>query len=839
MPPTNFSVTATGLRADLSWTNQSPGTYNYVTIERKRGTGSFQEIAVVHDFVSRFYDDSVRPSTSYTYRLKAYSVPTDTPTPSSEQGVSIGAASSPTGSVSVSSPTAVIGEAVMVDARGSTDISRRPQDDGTASFNIDFGDGFNAELMASGHAYMAAGSYTITFTGKNAGGTSVTPATTSITVSAIPAATGGNIQILTDSGNAATNKTNLQNAINTAAANNTSAEQEIHLSGTWSTGINGSIILTAPAGSKWITIKWLGMTVPHMKRAKPSDFTGAPTIFSITASNLAAISTTMNANPPAHHYNIIGLKTYRDVAGAYGHIGVEFGHTAESSTASLPHHIIFDRCYVFSNQENISTEYSKDGINIVGDYITIKDCYVGEFIRDTGADSTAISISGGRGPICIWNTEMIAGGENFSGNNSTSNIRFTGTVSSPTTTSCTLSSVTNLAVDDQIAFYVNSGRGASFSTIVRSISGSDITFDPLNRAPDNGSTATWDIIYSFVEYRRNYTWKPLRWRTNKASLQIKNLWETKSGRYFWLEGNVFYQSFYDEQPWAIVIGSGSDEASAANVIRNFGIKNNYFWNMHSGIQIANGMPGNAGQSLIGMQNSDFLLRNNLQRNVGLGWDNTTSQNDQIHYGQGRAWIDGSFNTADGITATQITRVFNIHNTYDDGIEADTFAPFSGLSGEFTLRQGTGSFDSLHFNNIQQDQGYGYFNQNSLADQKAAIEKYFAPGDTTNWDKNEIVNPNGHTYPTAALTKSDTWKSNVFVDYTNGDFTLKNGDIGKGAGTDGTDIGVNMVQLIAALGASSASLDTATINAITGDWTGSSGGSGNVTISNVRLFIQVR
>jgi hypothetical protein len=803
MPPTGFTVTVTGLRADLSWTNQSPGTYNYVGIERKTGAGPFKEIAVVHDFVSNFYDDSVRPSTTYTYQLKAYSVPTDTPTASSSQAAVIGAAPTPVASVSVNTATAVVGEAVLVDARNSTNISKRPQDDGTPSFSIDFGDGFTAELMATAHAYMTPGSYIITFTGKNASGVQVT-AQTNITVSAITAATGPNTQVLTDSGNAATNKTNLQNAINTAAANNTSAEQEIRLSGTWSTGINGTIILTPPAGNKWITIKWTGLIVPHMKRVKPSDFVGAPTILSITSANGAAISTTLNANPPAHHYNIVGIKTYRDVPGAYASIGVEFGHTAESSRASLPHHIILDRCFLFSDQANIPTEYSKDGMNIVANYITVKDCYVGDFIRDTGADSTGISISGGQGPVCIWNTEMIAGGENFSANNSTTFLRNTGTVSSPTTTSCTLSSVTNLAVDDQIAFYVNGGRGGAFSTIVRSIVGNNITFDPLNRAPDSGTLANWETIYSFVEYRRNYTWKPSRWSSQIATLQLKNLWETKSGRYFLLEGNVFYQAVIDEQPFAIVFGSASGEAGPTNVVRNFAFKNNLLRNMFSGPAIADSMPFGGGT--VGMRNSDFILRNNLHRNVGAGWG-AGPQADQLHYGQGQAWIDGSGNNADGILSTQVLRVFNIHNTYDDGLEAGNANPFSGLSGEFSLRQGTGSFDSMNMNNLQQDQGYGYFNQGSLADQKAAIERYFAPGDATVWNKNEIVNPNGHTYPTAALVKTDTWKTNVFVDYANGDFTLKPGDIGKNAATDGTDIGVNMTALNAAIQ-----------HTIDGDWT---------------------
>jgi PKD repeat protein len=143
----------------------------------------------------------------------------------------------PTASISCPA-TAFVGEPVICDGSGSTNINgqvgwsvQQFSADATAPVAWDFGDNLGpyskAELLRSTHVYLTAGTYTINFTGKNSGGASASTST-SITISDIPAATGGNIQTLTDQGSNTANVTALQNAINTAFANNT-VEQEIRL----------------------------------------------------------------------------------------------------------------------------------------------------------------------------------------------------------------------------------------------------------------------------------------------------------------------------------------------------------------------------------------------------------------------------------------------------------------------------------------------------------------------------------------------------------------------------------------------------------------------------------
>ena len=100
-----------------------------------------------------------------------------------------------TPSVSINAPaTAFVDEVVLIDGRQSTGFSRTPQADGRPSVIMDFGDGFTANLLASGHAYRVPGTYTITLTLRGTAGETASVQRT-IVVSPIPAATSGNIQL--------------------------------------------------------------------------------------------------------------------------------------------------------------------------------------------------------------------------------------------------------------------------------------------------------------------------------------------------------------------------------------------------------------------------------------------------------------------------------------------------------------------------------------------------------------------------------------------------------------------------------------------------------------------
>ena len=168
--------------------------------------------------------------------------------------------------------------------------------------------------------------------------------------------------------------------------------------------------------------------------------------------------------------------------------------------------------------------------------------------------------------------------------------------------------------------------------------------------------------------------------------------------------------------------------------------------------------------------TDVTFRNNLFWNVGANFDS---------YGSGHE-LFGMANPY----GVRMKRIFFIHNTDDNGSPGNS-------NRAITSFDATGGADeSMWFNNVHQDSGYGFFS--STSDNSALnIAAHLTRGNASSWNKNLIVNPNGHTYPAAAIVQSATWNTGVFVDYDGGDFTLKNGNPGKNVATDGSDVGLDM------------------------------------------------
>lgn len=845
--PSGLTVTITGQRADLSWTRNDT-TDIYSLIERKTGAGAWYSVDTIRGGLTKYWDYTVRPSETYTWRVKKGNN-SGLSAASNEDSDSTGAASSPTGVLNVynapgtTTTTGFVDEVLLFDARLSTNCSRRRQEDGTPSVTIAFGDGETANLLASGHAYRDPGVYVATFNCKNASGAAATEVTQEITISEIPAATGGGIQHLTDQGNSTTNQTNLQAAINTAAAAN-SVEQEIHLDGNWTTVIK-PVDIIAPTGGKYITIKWTGLTVPHKKRVYPADFTNAPTLVAVTATIEPAIATpASNPDPPSRFYRIIGLRFKRDneIAGAgsgngFLHVLTRFGSHDPGTTAKIPHHIIVQRCWFDGGTGN--EIYSKDGMLANSDYFSVMDSYFAEFKRVSGPDPAAISTNVCQGPQSVRNNYLLGGGENYS---VTSNgPTFSATISSPTNTSATLSNVGSLAVDQNIALPVGGvpdDFDSAYSTIVRSISGNNITFDPIANAPDNGGTARWDTINSFLEFRHNFVEYPNRWREFLVdgspnpdwvgfTYNTKNLWEVKSGRYLLNDGNIFRRDWVDSQVYSIVIGSHTGGSTGwANVIREVQFSNNIFRDMTSGPAITG---SDQDPTWLNQAYTDMTFSNNLFWNVGRAFDETGG----AHPG----WRV----TSGAGSVTLPERIALVHNTWDSSNSGAAFfqSTEDAIYPGITYGDG-GAVDSFFKNNIHRDGGSGYAvggaggGCGSSTNMEQNIKCFLPPGDTTTWNKNGIFGGNGHTYP-ASATVIDTSYSSQFVDNANGNFTLAGGHALEDDALDGTDVGVIVPTLQAAIGAPSAAFETDwdLIRVITGDWTGAPAeGVGSVMMGRV-------
>jgi PKD repeat protein len=95
---------------------------------------------------------------------------------------------------------------MRLDGSASSGYATASQPDGTWSTLWQTGDGFDAEnIIKTPHVYTVPGVYTARLTVKDASGASST-STVRVTVNEIPAPSPDNIQTLSDSGNAETNR---------------------------------------------------------------------------------------------------------------------------------------------------------------------------------------------------------------------------------------------------------------------------------------------------------------------------------------------------------------------------------------------------------------------------------------------------------------------------------------------------------------------------------------------------------------------------------------------------------------------------------------------------------
>lgn len=681
--------------------------------------------------------------------------------------------------VLIAPSTGYVNEPVLIDARQSVGVSRIPQANTSPSVTIDFGDGFNCNLLACGHAFRNPGTYTITVTGKDSSGVSASTSR-SITIQEIPAASAGNTQVLSNTGDVFTNRANLQTAINLAASRNT-VEQEIVLP-------EGSrfanIITTQPVGNKYITIRTAGLSsLPRNQRVSPAD---KPRMASILSVQGGEAFMAPGSPSPVNHYRLQGIHVGELDSTIYVHnltsIGYEGG---PGGLQNLAHHFIIDRCY-FDGGPN-DTDQVRSGLSIWADYVSVVDSWFGYFrIIGSGVDSQALGITIGQGPYAFVNNHLSATSECVNLGSGGSAYMGKAGITNATVSSATLEHVTNLALDQNIALPTGGLYNARNTTIVRSISGNSITFDPIPTAPDNGGIAEWQATPSFIEFRGNLLTKPLKWwrehlSWNGQDYQLKNNFESKFARYMVIDGNVMENHWISAQVYsmALTVRNRNGGESHASVIRELQISNNIFRNVSNGIVISQSDDG-SDQGGTTQKSSDITIRNNLFQNLGKNWDSGCCTHMMINLLGG---------------ANPLRRIFILHNTTDPGTTnpGDHITDF-GADG--------GAIESLWSNNVHL--AIGGFRDNFTGgvalDMALTIRRFLPPGDATNWTKNLIVNKGSAIYPPSGIYVTGSWPAQ-FVNYAAGDFTLAAGSPGKLAGTDGKDVGIDMAQLrIATAGA---------------------------------------
>lgn len=191
----------------------------------------------------------------------------------------------------------------------------------------------------------------------------------------------------------------------------------------------GPFTLPAKAGSGGITVESSAVAnlPPPGTRVTPADSAFMP---KLVASSGSVIATA----PGAHGYRFIGIEiapssavndpavgrwgrwlshAWRwvadpaDTKGVFLNDLVELGEN-DTSAATLPNHIIFDRCYLHGDP----VVGARRGIAMNSAYTAVIDSYLSDF-KAQGEDSQAIASWNGSGPFLIEDDYLEAAGENL------------------------------------------------------------------------------------------------------------------------------------------------------------------------------------------------------------------------------------------------------------------------------------------------------------------------------------------------------------------------------------------------------------------------------------------
>lgn len=174
--------------------------------------------------------------------------------------------------------------------------------------------------------------------------------------------------------------------------------------------------------------------------------------------------------------------------------------------SEIPSHFILEQIYAHGDPARGQFR----GLYLHADDVTLKDSYVSDI--KSRNEGQAITITNCAGPIAIVNNYLEGNGENVLSGGDGARAMQTGDVlasPAPTSRSARLSATTDLQVGQWISVLAG---GVKQSTIVRSISSTDITFDPIAAAADVPGAVRWAVVPGNLTFARNHVYKPPSWR---------------------------------------------------------------------------------------------------------------------------------------------------------------------------------------------------------------------------------------------------------------------------------------------------------------------------------------
>ena len=156
------------------------------------------------------------------------------------------------------------------------------------------------------------------------------------------------------------------------------------------------------AGSGWIYVvsSQLSNLPPAGRRVSPANAASMPKILAPNAQS--ALVTEANS----HHVRFVGIE-FAPVSGSKQIYQVVTIGNRDTSPATLPSHIVFDRCYVHGDP----AANNRRGIEMDGAYVAVVDSYISDF-QEVGTDSQGLFAFNTTGPLQIRNNYIEAATEN-------------------------------------------------------------------------------------------------------------------------------------------------------------------------------------------------------------------------------------------------------------------------------------------------------------------------------------------------------------------------------------------------------------------------------------------
>lgn len=166
------------------------------------------------------------------------------------------------------------------------------------------------------------------------------------------------------------------------------------------TVFQGPFTLPRKEGTQWIVVRSSRADrLPAGKRVTPVDASS----MAVLEARFGAV---ISAEPGAHHFRFVGLEM-RPAAGVFLTNVVLLG-SRESAVADLPHHFVFDRCFIHGDK----VRGARRGIALGSRDTAVIDSWLSDF-KEESADSQAIAAWNGPGPFRIENNTLEGAGENL------------------------------------------------------------------------------------------------------------------------------------------------------------------------------------------------------------------------------------------------------------------------------------------------------------------------------------------------------------------------------------------------------------------------------------------